>query len=146
MTAEVTAVSTGSVDLCLEGAVQNIACGTWAVHPFVEPLAETERGFDCRLQGYITVRPVPRSVRPVRPAGGGDALGRQRAHCAGMIWTPRRWAWRSSWPEANRQTGHHPRGAIPITGVRPGPEPLGCAVLLEPREEALPAVLRASLR
>jgi hypothetical protein len=54
MTVAVTAVWPESVELCLDGAVRNIARGTWAVHPFVEPLPETERGFDCGLQGFCT--------------------------------------------------------------------------------------------
>jgi hypothetical protein len=54
MTLEVTAASAESVELRLEGAVQNIARGTWAVHPFVEPLPDAERGFDCRLTGFLS--------------------------------------------------------------------------------------------
>jgi hypothetical protein len=54
MTLEVAAASSENVELHLEGAVQNIARGAWAVHPFVEPLPDTERGFDCRLRGFLT--------------------------------------------------------------------------------------------
>jgi hypothetical protein len=53
MTVEVTALLPESVELCLEGAVRNVARGTWALRPFAEPLADTERGFDCRLRGFL---------------------------------------------------------------------------------------------
>ena len=53
MTVEVAAASPESVELRLEGGVQNLARGTWAVRPFAEPLSDAERGFDCRLRGFL---------------------------------------------------------------------------------------------
>jgi hypothetical protein len=54
MTLEVATASAERVELHLEGAVQNIARGTWAVHPFIEPLPDAERGFDCRVRGFLS--------------------------------------------------------------------------------------------
>lgn len=54
MTLEVTEVRPERIELRLHGAVRNVASGTWAVRPFAERLNDTERGFDCRLQGFLS--------------------------------------------------------------------------------------------
>jgi hypothetical protein len=53
MTLEITSVGPDGVDLRLEGAVRTTARGSWAVRPFRERLAQAERGFDCRLMGFL---------------------------------------------------------------------------------------------
>jgi hypothetical protein len=53
MTLEVTGVTPGQIDLRLEGAVRNVGRGSWAIRPFRERLTDAERGFDCRLLGFL---------------------------------------------------------------------------------------------
>jgi hypothetical protein len=49
----VTAARSDSLKLRLHGVVCSVARGTWAVRPFRERLSSTERGFDCRLVGFL---------------------------------------------------------------------------------------------
>src|SRR5207248_6290018 len=53
MTVEVTGVSPELVELRLEGSIRNVSAGAWAVRPFREILENAERGFDCRLDGWL---------------------------------------------------------------------------------------------
>jgi hypothetical protein len=53
MTLEVTDAAPDRVDLRLDGAVRNVGHGTWAVRPFREKLDNSERGYDCRLVGFL---------------------------------------------------------------------------------------------
>jgi hypothetical protein len=49
----VTDARADNLELRLDGSVCSVARGTWAVRPFRERLADTERGFDCRLLGFL---------------------------------------------------------------------------------------------
>jgi hypothetical protein len=53
MMVAVTAARSDQIELRLHGAVCSVARGTWAVRPFRERLSDTERGFDCRLLGFL---------------------------------------------------------------------------------------------
>jgi hypothetical protein len=53
MVLTITAVRPDRIELRLDGAVRNVARGTWAVRPFRERLSQAERGFDCRLLGFL---------------------------------------------------------------------------------------------
>jgi hypothetical protein len=60
----VTAARSDRLELRLDGAVCSAARGTWAVRPFRERLSDIERGFDCRLAGFLQWdRPRARFVR-----------------------------------------------------------------------------------
>jgi hypothetical protein len=54
----VTAARSDRMELRLDGAVCSAARGVWAVRPFRERLSDAERGFDCRLAGFLQWDPV----------------------------------------------------------------------------------------
>lgn len=81
LTTEVVGMDASCVHLRLQGAVLNMATGTWAVRPFQEKFPNLTRGYHCRLVGELTYDRSREAFTRFDLLAAGDRWGGSEHNC-----------------------------------------------------------------